>query len=124
VYPRNSLRTGERTPDCRSIVAIHGLGGHWRDTWTGDNGKLWLRDSVPLRLQDSGFNSRVFSYGYDSSTAFSKAVTDITDEAGMLLNRIKGERKSQAEHHRPIIFIAHSLGGILVKKVASRFIRL
>lgn len=64
-------------------------------------------------------NSRVFSYGYDSSTAFSKAVTDITDEAEMLLNRIKGERKSPAERQRPIIFIAHSLGGILVKKVAS-----
>ena len=76
---------GERTPDCCSIIAIHGLGGHWRDTWTGDNGKLWLRDSVPLRLKDSGFNTRVFSYGYDSSTAFSKAVTDITDEAEMLL---------------------------------------
>src|SRR5271156_2088801 len=104
-------------PDCRSIVAIHGLGGHWRDTWTGDNGKLWLRDSVPLRLKDSGFNSRVFSYGYDSSTAFSKAVTDITDEAEMLLDRIKGGRASRAERYRPIILIAHSLGGILVKKV-------
>jgi len=87
---------GEKlTSDGRSIVAIHGLGGHWRDAWTGDNGKLWLRDSVPLRLKDSGFNSRVFSYGYDSGTAFSKAVTDITDEAEMLLNRIKGERKSR-----------------------------
>jgi len=115
---------GERTPDCCSIIAIHGLGGHWRDTWTGDNGKLWLRDSVPLRLKDSGFNTRVFSYGYDSSTAFSKAVTDITDEAEMLLNRIQGESKSQAEHHRPIIFIAPSLGGILVNKVASRSIHL
>jgi hypothetical protein len=71
-----------------------------------------------VRLKDSGVNSRVFSYGYDSGTAFSKAVTDITDEAEMLLDRIKGERKSQAERHRPIIFIAHSLGGILVKKVA------
>ena len=72
---------------------------------------------MPLKLKDSGLNSRVFSYGYDSSTAFSKAVTDITDEAAMLLDRIKGERKSQAERHRPIILIAHSLGGILVKKV-------
>jgi alpha-beta hydrolase superfamily lysophospholipase len=72
---------------------------------------------VPSKLKDSGLNGRVFSYGYDSSTAFSKAVIDITDEAAMLLDRIKGERKSQAERHRPIILIAHSLGGILVKKV-------
>ncbi|XTI92040.1 hypothetical protein V2W45_1471699 [Cenococcum geophilum] len=58
----------------------------------------------------------VVSYGYNLSTAFSKAVTDITDEVVMLLDRIKEERKSQLERHRPIILIAYSLGGILVKK--------
>jgi alpha-beta hydrolase superfamily lysophospholipase len=79
---------------------------------------------VPLKLKDSGLNSRVFSYGYDSSTAFSKAVTDITDEAAMLLDRIKGERKSRSERHRPIILIAHSLGGILVKKVRVQPVKL
>lgn len=72
---------------------------------------------MPARLQETGLKSRIFSYGYNSGTAFSKAVTGITDEAAMLLDRIKGERRSQSDRRTPIIFIAHSLGGILVKKV-------
>ncbi|PVH98023.1 hypothetical protein DM02DRAFT_616112, partial [Periconia macrospinosa] len=111
------LLTNETTsPHDIDIIAVHGLGGHYQKTWTEANGEFWLRDSVPSKLQDSKLNSRVFSYGYNSSTAFSKAVTDITDEAAMLLERIRGERKSQSDRLKPIIFIAHSLGGILVKK--------
>ena len=57
------------------------------------------------------------SYGYNSTTAFSKAVTDVNDEAAMLLDRLDGERQDQDQMTRPIIFISHSLGGIVVKKV-------
>jgi hypothetical protein len=57
------------------------------------------------------------SYGYNSRTAFSKAVTDINDEAAMLLDRLDGERQSKDQKTRPIIFVSHSLGGIIVKKV-------
>ena len=56
------------------------------------------------------------SYGYNSGTAFSKAVTDINDEAAMLLDRLDGNRQQQREKTRPIVFISHSLGGIVVKK--------
>jgi hypothetical protein len=57
------------------------------------------------------------SYGYNSRTAFSKAVTDINDEAAMLLDRLDGERQSKDQKTKPIIFVSHSLGGIIVKKV-------
>lgn len=99
-----------------SIVAVHGLGGDWEQTWTDENGNLWLRDFLPLHLPHQ---ARIFSYGYDSSTAFSRSVADIEVEAAMLLDRLQGERKTQEEQSRPVFFIAHSLGGILVKKVSA-----
>lgn len=58
------------------------------------------------------------SYGYNSKTIFTSAVTDITDEAAMLLNRLDQERDSKEQKTKPIIFVAHSLGGIVVKKVS------
>jgi hypothetical protein len=101
----------------RSIVAVHGLGGHWKQTWIGASDRLWLRDFLPRQLSDSGIKSRIMSYGYDSDTAFSKSVTDIDDAASMLLDRLEGDRQSVDERGRPVVFIAHSLGGIVVKKV-------
>ena len=104
-----------------SIVAVHGLGGHWRQTWTGNSSQNWLKDFLPFQLQDAGITARVLSFGYDSDTAFSKAVTDIDDVAAMLLDRLTGERQTPEEKSRAIIFIAHSLGGIVVKKVRRAF---
>ena len=79
---------------------------------------MWLRDFLPTQLATFlHVKARILSYGYNSNTAFSKAVTDINDEAEMLLDRVKGERATEQEKKRPIVFIAHSLGGILVKKV-------
>ena len=69
------------------------------------------------RLVFAGIAARITSYGYDSTTAFSKSVTDIEDQARILIDALSLERESQSEKDRPLIFIAHSLGGIIVKKV-------
>lgn len=80
---------------------------------------MWLRDFLPRQLDAVGLKARTWSYGYDSRTALSAAVTDITDEAGMFLDRIQGERITLEDKSRRIVFVAHSLGGILVKKVRN-----
>jgi hypothetical protein len=57
------------------------------------------------------------SFGYNSDTFFSNSVTSIDDVATALLNNLNGERQSEGQKATPIIFISHSLGGIVVKKV-------
>lgn len=103
---------------CGSIVAVHGLGGDWEQTWTDvESDRLWLRDFVPEQTQE--VNPRISSFGYDSRTAFTNSVADIDDAAITLINalhdlrRLPNARKSTG----PIIFVAHSLGGIIVKRV-------
>ena len=101
----------------QSIIAAHGLGGHWKDTLTAENGKIWLRDFLPLQLSEAKINARVMSYGYNAPTTFSKAVTPIDHEAEALLDRLDGNRELIKEKRRPIVFVSHSLGGLIVKKV-------
>lgn len=47
---------------------------------------------LPKQLKDAAINASVFPYGYNSDTNFSKAVTDIDDEAAMLLASLDGDR--------------------------------
>jgi hypothetical protein len=89
-------------------------------TWTDENGKLWLRDFLPSQLP----SARIMSFGYNSDTALSNSVTDIDGVANTLLFRLRGLRPLEVEKKRPIVFISHSLGGIVVKKVGSPLFRI
>ena len=93
------LRDGCLTPGAFSIVAVHGLGGNWQGTWTAENGKLWLRDFLPLQLP----SARIMSYGYDSRTFFTQSTENITDIATNLLVMLRTKRQHVAEKARPII---------------------
>src|SRR5208282_5496876 len=98
-----------------SIIAIHGLGGNWRQTWTAKNGNFWLEHFLPTQLP----NARIMAYGYNADIVLSKAVTDIKNEAEMLLRYIENNRQMVEEENRPVIFVCHSLGGIVMKKVRT-----
>ena len=120
---QHSLNLPSSISDLSSIIAVHGLGGHWQKTWEDEDGSLWLRDFLPSQLrntEDAMINARIMSYGYNSNTAFSRAVTNIEVEAEALLDRLYGNRERDAEKTRPIIFVAHGLGGLIVKKVRCR----
>ena len=114
-----------------SIIAIHGLCGHPINTWSHGN-TLWLRDLLPQRL--SALNLRVSSFGYNSSI-FGRSYSVIRTYAEQLLNELHEMRRDVRKPHLcgyqwnwqhqtnttgiPIIFICHSLGGIVCKKVGS-----
>ena len=93
------------------IVAIHGLNGDAYNTWTHRKSRnLWLRDQLPRDLP----GARVYTYGYPSHLLFSKSKAQIRDYASKLLSCLSTARVGQ--ERRPIIFIAHSLGGIVCKQ--------
>lgn len=94
---------------------------------------MWLEDFLPAVIP----NSRIMTFGYDAAIAYSRSVSGIEDFARDLLNRLRGMRldrlkvgwftdnfcniyTDEEKQTRPIIFVCHSLGGIVVKKVVLR----
>lgn len=101
------------------IVAIHGLNGTAYGTWTHEKTNeqthekirtLWLRDFLPNDIP----GARVFTYEYPSHVLFSKSTASTDDYARSLLSALSHCRVGK--EHRPLIFIAHSLGGIVCKQ--------
>ncbi|KAF2848626.1 hypothetical protein T440DRAFT_500299 [Plenodomus tracheiphilus IPT5] len=91
------------------IVAIHGLNGDAYTTWQHENGTLWLRDLLPVSLP----GSRVFTYGYPSELFWSSSVATLRDYSRNLLVSITTVSQ---EKQRPIVFVCHSLVGIVCKQ--------
>ena len=94
------------------VVAVHGLQGHYRKTWT-EGGKTWLQDFLPHALPAA----RIMSFGYNSTVIATKSIAGIDEFARQLLEGLEQKRRGGAEE-RPIVFVCHSLGGVVVKKVS------
>ncbi|KFY48867.1 hypothetical protein V495_00958 [Pseudogymnoascus sp. VKM F-4514 (FW-929)] len=102
------------------IVALHGLNGDYQRTWTRtlpSGAKVnWLQDLLPTQIP----HARILSYGYNSAVQFSQSAASISAFADSFLEELLTWRRSAAEETRPIIFICHSLGGIVVKEALNR----
>ncbi|KAI4257275.1 MAG: hypothetical protein L6R42_005765 [Xanthoria sp. 1 TBL-2021] len=101
------------------IVAVHGIRGGPIKTWTTNKtDKFWLADQEMLPKHMS--NARILSFGYDASVAafFGRTSSDtILQHAHTLVAELVADRQLEGAMNRPIIFICHSLGGIVVKRV-------
>ncbi|OQE15875.1 hypothetical protein PENSTE_c026G03081 [Penicillium steckii] len=94
------------------IIAVHGLNGHREKSWTALNGVAWLQSILPKDLP----NSRIFTWGYEtpaSDVAFDVPVFQTVSEK--LVQDLNDMREATVTVSRPIIFIAHSQGGTIVK---------
>lgn len=92
------------------IVFLHGLGGHLWMTWTPDS-----PDAVPLptRLAAKMPDLTVWTLGYPASpSAWLGGAMDMNERARNLLAHV-----SQQLGTRPIVFVAHSLGGLILKRM-------
>jgi hypothetical protein len=102
-----------------SIVAVHGLNENLMEAWTDpETGILWLRDLLPKAIN----TARVLTFGYSayaSSFYGSGSADRIQQHAQTLVADLQADRSLEGCSKRPIIFICHGLGGILVKKALA-----
>ncbi|CAH0021637.1 unnamed protein product [Clonostachys rhizophaga] len=95
------------------ILAVHGLNGHRDKTWTAANGTHWLRDLLPEDIP----HSRILLWGYDSRVRGTPRVSslNIEEHGQSLVSDLCLLRETTNTMKRPIIVVAHSLGGLIVK---------
>ncbi|CAG2007458.1 unnamed protein product, partial [Fusarium graminearum] len=112
-HPQGLGVVSEGTNPVVDIVVIHGLDGHREKTWTAKNGVHWLRDLLRVDIPEA----RILAWGYDANThaVSGTCCSFLYDHARTLVSDLNRRRKLTDSSERPIIFIAHSLGGIVVK---------
>ncbi|VUC25694.1 unnamed protein product [Clonostachys rosea] len=116
VYPDPETLPGAASTRV-DIVAVHGLNPRSRDdtehawnTWRNRaSGRLWLRDDLPQFTPDA----RIFIYEYNATAVYGKDKSTFVDKSNELLEAVRAERDDE---ERPILFLAHSMGGLLVKQ--------
>ncbi|EAQ86966.1 hypothetical protein CHGG_08219 [Chaetomium globosum CBS 148.51] len=98
------------------IVAVHDVHQDSLDTWTHQtSGINWLRDLLPQDVRVG----RILSYGYDSSASTLLAddgPETIQRMAESFVQELRADRQFAGTLRRPIVFVCHGMGGVLVKK--------
>lgn len=102
-----------------SIVAVHGILESGLDAWTDtDSGILWLRDLFPHER----YNVRVLIYHYNTKAFLSPgdaSADRILPFANSLVAELCADRQLVDAFKRPIIFVCHGFGGLLVKRALA-----
>ena len=100
---------------CGTAIFVHGLGGDAFATWRAKPGDdslwpRWLAEDVP--------GLAVFSVGYPAAVSNWQGTSmPLQDRAG---NVLEGLLVDLDELRAPIVFVCHSLGGLVVKQLLRR----
>ncbi|KAJ3568959.1 hypothetical protein NPX13_g6245 [Xylaria arbuscula] len=101
------------------IVFLHGLNGRADTTFLHESsGTYWPVDLLPKDVP----NARVSTFGYDAQvTAFVGPVgqNGLQDHASNLVNDLANKRSVDSSAPPKIVFVAHSLGGLVVKSALT-----
>jgi hypothetical protein len=115
VHFPSGILTLHNPPDAYvDLVFVHGLSGDRERTWASPvKTKCWPRDLLPEQIPQA----RVLTFGYDAYVTRLGRVSRnrIRDHARDLITSLASVRTTEAEQTRSIVFVAHSLGGIVCK---------
>jgi hypothetical protein len=107
--------SGTTPSDTVDVVCVHGLMGHPYRTWTADDNQFFW----PAHVTEDLPQVRILTFGYDANPgSFMGRVNQsrLGEHAQDLLNDMARKREKTETTGRPIIWIAHSLGGLVVEK--------
>ncbi|KAM5528212.1 phosphorylase superfamily protein [Fusarium oxysporum f. sp. phaseoli] len=97
------------------IYFVHGLTGNRTSTWTARGQPApWPKMLLPSELP----KACILTYGYDAYVV-SKSVASsnrLIDHATNLLTDLTNDRRRRDASSRPLIFVVHSLGGLVCKE--------
>ncbi|KAG8361811.1 hypothetical protein FVEN_g134 [Fusarium venenatum] len=105
-----------KQPVAADIIAVTGLAGHAIGSWMNARGESFLLDYLPADLDG---RARILTYGYESKLQGSRNISSLLDYSGTFMRRLMNLRKQQRLENRQIIFIGHSLGGLIIKQALS-----
>ncbi len=112
----NGVKVLHDCPDATiDICFVHGLTGDRESTWTADGQSTpWPKTLLPPRLQ----KARILTYGYDAYVVRASAASAnrLNDHARNLLVKLTTNRDLNRASSRALIFVAHSLGGLVCKE--------
>ncbi|KAK3291346.1 uncharacterized protein B0H64DRAFT_451035 [Chaetomium fimeti] len=102
------------------VVLVAGLGGDAVGTWRADDEEktVWPTSLLPLCIGD--MHVRILTFRYNCTLQGSASAANIRDHANVLLVHLANQREDDDEAKlRPIVFVGHSLGGIIIKQTIT-----
>ncbi len=108
------MQLGTDRSSSLSLVAISGLASHPFGSWQpkeDDKTFMWLRDALPGDVP----GARIFLYGYDTLLHDSESFQSPIHLALSFIGHLKSSVWTTPTP-KPVVFMAHSLGGIVLKE--------
>ncbi|KAM0322458.1 hypothetical protein ACHAQA_009527 [Verticillium albo-atrum] len=111
-------------PDAQAdIILLHGLNGQPARTWKAKESDFyWPIDLLPDTLgPDAHANILVYGYNADVTSAKGSSPSEnyMYEHAETLVASLTSYRSREGTSTRPIIWVVHSLGGILLKRALN-----